>query len=170
MIVSEFPYLCKLGYYHSLATPSRGISHTGIAWGKDNTGVPKTSMPDHQKKGKKFTDQFIKDQEVGRWWWSLRQGRKVSQIAKAESHWQTSEAKMNQQFWDGQTDFPTQKPKMETISIILPHRSAIGRVCEENMQKEVNMSSTVHCNALSVERKTHLWFDLDLGRPGPCTF
>ena len=74
---------------------------------------------------------------------------------------------MNQQFWDGQTDFPTQKPKMETISIILPHRSAIGRVCEENMQKEVNMSSTVHCNALSVERKTHLWFDLDLGRPGP---
>ena len=107
----------------------------------------------------------MKDQKVGRWWWSLRQGRKVSQIAKTESHWQTSEAKMNQQFWDGQTDFPTQKPKTETISIILPHRSAIGRVCEENMQKEVNMSSTVHCNALSVEQKTHLWFDL--GRPGP---
>ena len=27
MIVSEFPYLCKLGYYHSLAKPSRRISH-----------------------------------------------------------------------------------------------------------------------------------------------
>ena len=77
---------------------------------------------------------------------------------------------MNQQFWDGQTDFPTQKPKTETISIILPHRSAIGRVCEENMQKGVNMSSTVHCNALSVEQKLIYGLTWTLEDPGPCTF